>query len=202
MFITIEGIDGAGKSTQIELLLKYLQSKNIDYVITREPGGCEISEKIREILLDKTVKISDKTELLLMISARAEHYEKVISPALKDNKIVICDRFIDSTIAYQGFARNMDLKTIEFLNNLATNNVKPDLTLFFDLDPEIAQQRLNKKNLDRFEIEGLNFQKKVRQGFLEVAKMDSDRVKIINTLNCSIEETHKKVLNIIEKIFM
>jgi dTMP kinase len=195
MFITIEGIDGSGKSTQTKLFIDYLQKNNFNFIQTREPGGCELAENIREILLNKNNQLSDMTELLLMISARSEHYQKIIKPALLDGKFVICDRFIDSTVAYQGYARGLDIKTINFLNDLATENKKPDLTFYFDIDPEIAFKRLN-NNLDRFEKEGIAFQQKVRQGFLSLSNSAPARIKIIPTTNLNIQSIHNKTLEI------
>ncbi len=199
MFISLEGIDGAGKSTQLELLIKFLKARSVKFIVTREPGGCEISEKIRHLLLDKQNEISTKTELLLMIAARSEHYEKIIKPALKDGTLVICDRFIDSTTAYQGFGREIDLQTIDFLNNFATEKTVPDVTLFFDIDAKIATKRLAKKSLDRFENEGLKFQEKIRAGFLEIAKKNPYRFKVIDTTNLTPDEIHKKTLEILRE---
>jgi len=201
MFLTIEGIDGSGKSTQTKLLIDYLKKNGLKFIQTREPGGCELAEQIREILLNKNNKLSYMTELLLMISARSEHYDKVIKPALADGLIVVCDRFIDSTVAYQGYARGMDVETINFLNNLVVENRKPDLTLYFDVDSEIAFERLN-DNLDRFEKEGLEFQKKVRQGFLELAKQTPERIKIIDTTGLDIQTVHQKAVQFVENFLL
>jgi len=198
MFLTIEGIDGSGKSTQTKLLIDYFTKNNFKFIQTREPGGCELAEQIREILLNKNNTLSNMTELLLMISARSEHYHRVIKPALDNNVIVICDRFIDSSVAYQGYARGMDIKNINLLNNLATDGKKPDLTLYFDIDPEVAFKRLN-NNLDRFEKEGFLFQKKVRNGFLALAKKEPNRIKTIETTDLDIQTVHKKALKNLEK---
>ena len=195
MFITIEGVDASGKSTQAKLLADFFQKKAANVLLTREPGGCEVSEEIRAILLNPEFVLTDKTELLLMLAARAEHFEVKIKPALEQGAVVICERFIDSTLAYQGYARDMNFSLIRTLNSFVTEGIAPDLTLFFDLNPEITFARLEKTRFekDRMELAGLEFQKKVREGFLEIAKTDSERFKIIDVSNLSIEEVFEKV---------
>ncbi|MFC1485025.1 dTMP kinase [bacterium] len=197
-FISIEGIDGSGKSTQADLLYDFLQTK-YDVIKTREPGGCEISEKIRDILLSRDLKLFDTTELLLMEAARSEHFFSLIKPSLDTGKIVICERFIDSTIAYQGYGRGMDLVKIESFNDFATNGIKPDITLFFDTDENESYGRIEGA-FDRLEKEGIDFQKKVRQGFLKIAERESDRVRVINVFSLAKEEVHEKVVSIISSV--
>ena len=136
-FITVEGTDGSGKSTQLKLLMDYLGTKNCDVVFTREPGGTEISEKIRDVILDINNKeMTDMTEALLYAAARAQHVQQKIIPAINEGKVVICDRFVDSSIAYQGAARGLGTDNIMQINSFALNGIMPDLTLFFDLPPE------------------------------------------------------------------
>lgn len=180
LFITIEGIEGCGKSTLQKHLKSSLESLSHSVTCTREPGGTPLGEKIRELLLDETeITISQTTELLLFAADRAEHISQVIKPALEKNQIVICDRFIHSTIAYQGFAKNVDFALIDNLNKTATAGLTPDLILLLDLDPEIglarAGSRLQKdQTKDRFESEALAFHTSVRNGFLKLAKENSE----------------------------
>ncbi|MCP4481498.1 MAG: dTMP kinase [bacterium] len=191
MFITIEGIDGSGKTTQAKLLAEYCESHNKNVLLTREPGGSDVSEKIRTILLDPNLIISGRTELLLMVAARSEHVSKTIKPFLEKGGVVICERFSDSTFAYQGYARNLDISIIEVINNFAIDNLKPDLTLFFDHEPEITFSRLN--NHDRMELEGKEFQEKVRNGFKKIAIREKKRFKVINVKDFNIEQVFEKV---------
>lgn len=179
IFISLEGIDGSGKTTLKEYLLSHL--KDYEVLGIREPGGTLISEKIRDMLLDiKNESISLRTEALLYAAARSQVVEEVIKPALKAGKIVIADRYLDSTIAYQGYARGLPLDFLEQLNNLCTGDVKPHLTLVLDLDPREGQSRREKGIPDRLEKEGLAFQSRVRNGYLKIAQQEPQRVKIIN----------------------
>ncbi len=195
MFITIEGIDGSGKSTQIELLSKYFIENQMDFIVLREPGGTKLGEKIREILLDKKNNISKVSELLLFEASRAELIEKIIFPNIKLGKIVLCDRFIDSTLAYQGFARGLDLKFIENIHNYF--KILPDLTIYLDIDVELAYNRLD-KNLDRLEKEGKIFQEKVKKGYLFLAEKYKNRIKIVNANSLSKIEIHEKIIKLIK----
>lgn len=178
LFITFEGIEGSGKSTQAKRLYKWLSLKKYDCVFTQEPGGSEISESIRKILLNKDNKnLSKFTELFLYLADRAQNVEEIIRPALLSNKIVIADRFIDSTIAYQGGGRGISEDLIKMLNDLVTYKIIPDLTILLDIPPKIGLKRLKKK--DRLESEGEEFFSKVREAYLELAKKNS-RIKVID----------------------
>ena len=196
-FITFEGADGCGKTTQIQLLGEYLNKKNIQYILTREPGGSDLGIHLRKILLHYENPVSNIAETFLYLADRAQHIEYKIKPALQEGKIVLCDRHTDSTLAYQGYGRCQDLEKIKYLNNLATNGIKPDLTIVFDIDSEVAQKRLQGEK-DRLEAEGLEFHKKLRQGYLDIAKKDPKRVKVVDA-NQSIEKVFSDTLNVIEE---
>lgn len=189
-FITVEGVDGAGKSTQFEVIAKALRERGIDLVTTREPGGPESAEKIRTLLL--TEPMTAKCELLLMFAARQENLEKIIRPALEAGKWVLCDRFTDASVAYQGYGRGRSLKEIEILANFVHPDIRPDKTVIFDLPTEIAAARLSRK-LDRFEQEDADFHHRVRQGYLEIAKKEPERCVVIDAAG-SPEEVAGKVL--------
>lgn len=181
LFITFEGADACGKTTQLKLLQDYLHSKNYSVVTTREPGGTIIGEDIRKILLSADVTMSKQTECLLYLAVRAEHVYNTINPALQSGKIVLCDRFVDSTLVYQGIARGLDIASIKFMNSFATDNLMPDLTFLLDLQEDVLTSRWTEKlEKDRIEKEGLKFQKKIKQGFLTLAKNDADRIKIVD----------------------
>lgn len=191
LFITFEGIDGCGKTTQLNLLAEYLKSKDFEVLITREPGAIGLGEKLREILLNYDGEVSSNCEAFLFLADRAQHIDMLVKPAIEAGKIVLCDRHTDSTIAYQGYGRGVDLKQIKTLNEIATSGLKPDLTFVFDVDMETSQSRVG-KNKDRMESAGLEFHKKVRQGYLEIAKQEPERVKVINSKD-SIENIFEKV---------
>ncbi len=192
MFITLEGPDGAGKTTQINLLASI--AKNENYLLTRNPGGTEFGLKLREILLnDNSVSPSAIAELMLYMSDRAQHIETVIKPALAKNQIVICDRFIDSTVVYQGYARGLNIDFIKGLNDFVCQGLKPDLTFLLDIDANIGFGRLKSK--DKIEAEGLDFQKKVRAGFLELASQEPNRFEIIDTNALNELQVHEKIKN-------
>ncbi len=183
LFISFEGIEGCGKSTQAKLLESWLKAQGFKVVLTREPGGPSISEKIRRILLDNRNKgMSDLTELLLLQASRVQHLVQVILPALKAGKVVLCDRFADSSTAYQGYGRGMDLKMVNELNQFAVDGHWPQLTLVLDLPVEKGFLRAQgrRRNLDRMETQALKFHKRVRQGFKAIASGDPKRVKILD----------------------
>ncbi len=182
LFITFEGPDGAGKSTQIENLRKYLDDLGFDDAIfTREPGGTELSEQIRDMLLDPANEgMTSRTEALLYSASRAELVEKVIQPALDQNKIVVCDRYIDSSLAYQGAGRGLGMRTVLSINQFATRDLMPALTIMLMLEPEEGRARLDQDNLDRLESEDLDFRQKVLEGFAETAEEYSFRMKVID----------------------
>ncbi len=183
LFISFEGIEGCGKSTQAKLLESWLKAQGFKVVLTREPGGPSISEKIRRILLDNRNKgMSDLTELLLLQASRVQHLSQVIVPALKAGTVVICDRFADSSTAYQGYGRGMDLKMVKALNQFAVDGFWPKLTLVLDLPVEKGFSRAKGRcrNFDRMETQALKFHRRVRQGFKAIAKADPERVKLLD----------------------
>ena len=193
LFITFEGADGCGKTTQIELLNKYLQEKGFKTLVTREPGAKGLGEKLREILLNYDGEVSPNCESFLFLADRAQHVDCVIKPALKDGVIVLCDRHTDSTVAYQGYGRQLDIAQIKKLNEIAVNGLKPDLTIVFDIDIETSMQRVGKTK-DRMESAGMDFFNRVRNGYLAIAKDEPNRVKVINAAD-TIERIHEKVVN-------
>lgn len=201
LFITVEGTDGAGKSTQIELLADYIKKSGREALVTREPGGTAISEKIRDIILDvKNLEMADTAEALLYAASRAQHIDEKIKPALKKGTVVICDRFTDSSIAYQGYARGTDVRLIEEINSYAVGGCIPDITLFFDIRPEIGILRKeSSKTLDRIENEKIDFHYKVYNGYKELLKKYPERIKRIDAEK-SIDEIHKDVIKIIKEI--
>jgi len=200
VFISFEGIEGTGKSTQAKLLEEYLREKGHRVIQTMEPGGTRISLKIRELLLSPDSKDMDHvTELLLYNAARVQHIKEVIKPALERGEIVITDRFSDSTVAYQGFARGLDLKLIDSLDVIATNKLRPDITLLLDIDVETGLARnkaLNKG--DRLELEDLSFHERVRKGFIQIAAREPARIKVIDCSE-SLAEVHQKVVKILSE---
>lgn len=197
LFITFEGMDGCGKSTQLNLLASYLKEKGAEVIITREPGAVGLGEKLREILLNYDGEVSSNCEAFLFLADRAQHIDTLVKPSIEAGKIVLCDRHIDSTIAYQGYGRGVDLKQIKMLNNIATSGFKPDLTFVFDIDVETSQARVG-KNKDRMESAGIEFHKKVREGYLEIAKQEPERVKLLSGLDTR-ENVFEQVKRIIDK---
>ena len=181
-FITLEGGEGVGKSTNIAFIQSLLEGSNIPVLLTREPGGTALAESIREILLDKEQeKIAEQTELLMMFAARAQHIKHVIKPALDQGVWVLCDRFTDATYAYQGGGRNMALSAISWLENFVQGDLRPDLTLLLDAPIQIGMNRAGQRGaLDRFESEQLAFFEQVRQTYLSIAEQQAERVKIID----------------------
>lgn len=197
LFITFEGPDGCGKTTQMKLLAEYFEKKGKEVVLTREPGGKGLGEKVREILLNYDGEVSDRCESFLFLADRAQNIDIIVNPAVKEGKIVLCDRHIDSTVAYQGYGRGLNIDRINMLNNLATNGKKPDLTLVFDVDVETSMKRVGKEK-DRMESAGIDFHNRVRKGYLELAKQEPNRIKVIDATK-SIEEIHDEVINILKK---
>jgi len=207
-FITFEGPEGSGKTTQVLLLAKYLKEKGLPVVVTREPGGTEISEKIRNILLDASnLNLMDRTELLLIVASRAQNTDEFILPALEEGKIVVCDRYSDSTLAYQSYGRGFDLKATTEMCLFATKGLQPDLTLLIDIDPELGLERARVSGKmkepankhDRMESQGLEFHRKVREGFLELAKAEPDRFRVLDGRK-SIAEIHSSTIKYIEEL--
>lgn len=196
LFITFEGIDGCGKTTQLNLLKDYLISKGRDVILTREPGGKGLGEKIREILLNYDGEVSSQSEAFLFLADRAQNIDVIVKPAIEEGKVVLCDRHIDSTIAYQGYGRGVDIERLQLLNNIATSDFKPDLTFVFDIDVETALSRVG-KNQDRMESAGVEFFKKTRNGYLELARLEPQRVKVINSKD-TIENIFEQVKELID----
>lgn len=185
LIISFEGPDGAGKTTVLEHLLPLLREKTDRNIITtREPGGVEIAEKIRDVILDVNhTSMDDKTELLLYMAARCQHYVEKVLPALSEGKVVLIDRFIDSSVAYQGAGRGLNTEVISWLNDFATDSRKPDLTLYFDVDSETGLARIAKnaeREINRLDLEKLDMHQRVRQGYLELAEQETDRIVTID----------------------
>ena len=206
MFITFEGPEGSGKSTQIALIEKFFKQIKKDFITIREPGGTVIGEEVRKILISsKSGAISDQAELFLFLSSRAELVEKIIKPALKNNKIVLCDRFVDSTLAYQGFGRGMDLDKIKTMNEFVTDGLYPDLTFLLQLDVNTSFERLNNryskstKKFDRIENEDRSFHKKIHDGYNEIHKSSKRIFKIDASLSVHTVENliKNKILELI-----
>ncbi|MCS7201827.1 MAG: dTMP kinase [Dictyoglomus sp.] len=195
IFITFEGLDGCGKTTQARLLKEFLERKNYKIYLTREPGGTILGENIRNILLNSDISIHPWTEALLYLSSRAEN-SLVIKEKLKEKYIVICERYIDSTLAYQGYGRGLPINKLKKLNELVTFGLNPDVTILLDISPEKIFQR--KESLDRIEKENLNFYHKVREGYLKIAKENKSRIFVISG-ELLIEEIHHIILKIILK---
>ncbi|MBP5426508.1 MAG: dTMP kinase [Clostridiales bacterium] len=200
LFITFEGLDGCGKTTQIELLKKWLVDKGYDVVLTREPGGTQISERIRDIILDvSNDNMSYTCEMMLYAAARAQIIKEVIAPSLEKGCIVLCDRFVDSSYVYQGIARGLGVDVVERVNEIALDGVYPDVTLFFDISPkESKKRRAVATGEDRIEKEKLSFHEKVYQGYKYVAQMYPNRIKVIDA-GGSVDKVHKEILACISK---
>lgn len=200
IFISFEGCDGTGKTTQIQLLAHYLENKGYDVVCTREPGGTDIGNKIRSLLLDPANSICPKCEALLYMAARAEHVSSFIKPALAAGKIVLSDRFSDSTFVYQGAARRIPLEQLQLINDFAADGVVPDVTILLDAEINKLQKRIKSRgHQDRLDMEKQIFHERVRQGFLNIAKQDARRVKIIDAFQ-PIEKAHHDIIEIINTI--
>jgi len=194
LFITVEGTDGSGKTTQIRRMEEYVKGKGCEVLLTREPGGTGISEKIRSIILDPENHRMDRiTEMLLYASARAQLISEVIKPALECGKTVICDRFIDSSYVYQGFGRGIDMEIVKSVNYTAIQGIMPDITFFFDLSPEIAlTRRVEATEADRIEKENMGFHMQVYTGYKSIAAKFPDRIKSINAQG-SVDEVFEQV---------
>ncbi len=201
-FITLEGTDGSGKSTQMKYLKTFFEQRGFDVVLTREPGGTKISEKIRELILDnENTEMTEKSEALLYAAARAQHVAEVIVPALREGKVVLCDRFVDSSIVYQGGGRDIGTQSIENINDFATGGLRPNLTLWFDLPPEEGLKRVaSSGNADRLEKEKIQFHQKVYEGYRELKRKYPQRIKAVDGSQ-SIEKMRREIEGIvIEKL--
>jgi len=197
LFITFEGADGCGKTTQLNLLAQYLRENGKEVVITREPGAKGLGEKVREILLNYDGDVSPNCEAFLFLADRAQNIDMIVKPAIAEGKIVLCDRHTDSTLAYQGYGRGVDLERAKMLNKIATSGLVPDLTYVFDIDVETSMSRVG-KDKDRMESAGIEFHEKVRKGYLEIAKQEPDRMRVINSKD-SIENIFVQVKKIFDK---
>jgi len=201
-FISFEGGEGSGKTTVIERLSNELNQLGYNIVKTREPGGSKIAEQIRDVILaiDNT-NMDFLTEAYLYAASRRQHLVDIIIPALNEEKIVLCDRFIDSSLAYQGYARELGIEKVYKINEFVTNGFLPDLTIYIDVDPSIGLKRIksNNRKVDRLDMEAITFHQKVRQGYLEVAKLYSNRIRIVDG-NRDIEEIYNEIKNIVMAI--
>ena len=198
LFITFEGIDGCGKTTQIELLKEELEKKGYTVLLTREPGAKGLGEKFREILLNYDGEVSSNCESFLFLADRAQHVDTIIKPAINNGTIVLCDRHTDSTVAYQGYGRELNLEQIYQLNKIATNGVVPDITFILDIDIETSLQRIG-KGRDRMENAGREFFERVRNGYIEISKQEPERVKLLNG-NSPIKKIQNTISNYVEKL--
>ena len=197
-FVVFEGGEGAGKTTQIEALTKWLEARGEEVVVTREPGGTEIGERVREVLLDrKSVKMDPRAEALLYAADRAQHVAEVIGPALEQGKIVVSDRFVDSSLAYQGLARGLGLDEIYDISKWATGNLVPDLVFFLKVDPKTGFARLT-GDTDRLEAEGVSFHERVSIAYRKLAKYFPDRFVVLDAMN-SPAELHEEVVKVLEE---
>lgn len=200
MLITFEGPEGCGKSTQSNRLKPYLESKGRPVLLTREPGGTMVGKQIREMLLRSESVLEGMTEVYLFAADRSEHVRKIIRPALDEGKIVISDRFTDSTLAYQVGGRGLPEDLVRYLNMVSSSGLIPDLTILLDVTPEIGLRRAARKgSADRFEIEDLAFHQRIRAMYLDIARGDPERVKEINTDKSNIEETQIRIREMIDE---
>ena len=199
-FITFEGPEGSGKTTQIALLAKFLSKKGLAIVTTREPGGEKVAEKIRRLLLSPASNLEPLAELFLYAASRLQHVEKIIRPALARGAIVLCDRFSDATMAYQGYGRGISKKWIKQINKIATAGLKPDLTIVLDLEPGLGLKRVRRlkkraDRIDRLEREALSFHTRVRQGYLALAQEEPRRIKVVKVT--TVKETQAKIRELV-----
>ncbi|WP_079504169.1 dTMP kinase [Mesobacillus jeotgali] len=200
IFITIEGPDGSGKTTIIQMLAEKLEKEGYAIVATREPGGIDIAEQIRQVILDpENTAMDPRTEALLYAAARRQHLAEKVKPALEKGKIVLCDRFVDSSLAYQGHARGLGIEEVYSINKFAIENMMPKMTLYFDVAPEIGLERINQnkgREVNRLDMEKLEFHQKVREGYLMLAKRFSDRIVKIDAsreLEAVYEQAEAKI---------
>ncbi|BDQ36069.1 thymidylate kinase [Pseudodesulfovibrio nedwellii] len=206
MFITFEGIEGTGKSTQITKIKEYYESQGKEVFLTMEPGGSRVGTELRKMLLHVDNKdITPITELFLYLADRAQHIAQVIRPALEEGKVVLCDRFADSTIVYQGYGRGLDTQVLKQLNEVAVDGLWPDLTIILDIDPEIGLKRAMLRNIEdgkakeegRFEAEHISFHNRIREGYLTWAALNRDRIKIVNAA-ATPEDVFDRIKNVLE----
>ncbi|MDO7908549.1 dTMP kinase [Paenibacillus sp. JX-17] len=200
-FITFEGGEGAGKTTMLQRLAGYFEDQHLPYILTREPGGIDISEQIRSIILNPAhTSMDGRTEALLYAAARRQHLVEKVEPALEEGSIVICDRFVDSSLVYQGFARGLGMEEVWSINQFAIDQRMPELTLYLDIEPEAGLARIaahRGHEVDRLDMEGLDFHRKVREGYLLLASRYPERIKVVNA-DQSIEEVEADLIKQIE----
>lgn len=196
MFITIEGPDKAGKTTQITKLKEYIKNNSLDWVFTFNPGDTKLGARLRNIVLDCDEHISDHAELMIYLADRAYHVDTKLKPLLKAGKVVVCDRFSDSTLAYQGYGRGIDIKTIKIIDSLVCDGIKPDLTILLMVSEQEAQRR-TKDAVDRLEAQNKLFFVRVRNGYKTIAREDPTRIKVIEVDGLSIEDVHERITNLI-----
>ena len=202
IFVTLEGPEGAGKTTQVKLLSKELTTMGVDHVITRDPGGTPLGKQIRRILLSTEYTVAPLAELLLYQADRAQHVAEKILPALERGALVICDRYIDSTVAYQGYGRQLDMELINTLNGMSTQGLTPDLTILFDIESADGLSRLHPGGHDRMEKENIDFHLRVRDGYRKIADENPDRFKALDAskaLSVVQEEFRKIVFDVLPK---
>ncbi len=203
-FITFEGPEGSGKTTQIALLKKYLAGRGFSVLTTREPGGEDAAEKIRQVLLSPKYSLEPMAELFLYASSRIQHVEKIIKPALKKGMIVLSDRFYDATMAYQGYGRRISKDLIKKINRLSSPGLKPDLTILMDIEPHLGLKRARhnkkslKKEVDRIEKESLAFHRRVRGGYLKLSRKEPERIKVVKVKE--VKETQEKIREIVANV--
>jgi dTMP kinase len=197
VFITLEGPEGAGKTTQLKLLSKWLEEQNVAHVITRDPGGTALGKPIRRILLNSESPVHPVTELLLYEADRAQNVSEIIMPALAEGKVVFCDRYIDSTIAYQGYGRDIDRKLIDLMNGIASQGLRPDVTILFDIESSAGLARLHPSGHDRLEREAIEFHQRVRHGYLELTKEEPQRWRIVDAAGpmSSVQEELRRIVS-------
>ena len=200
LFVTIEGVEGCGKTTIGKMIVDKLISDGYEVIYTREPGGIEIAEQIRKVILDvNNTNMDARTEALLYAASRRQHLVEKVIPALKENKVIICDRFVDSSLAYQGHARGLGIEKVYDINKFAIDTVMPDLTLLFDLDPKLGLERINankNREVNRLDLEKLEFHKLVREGFLIIENLEPNRVKKVDASK-TIEEVFNDAYSLI-----
>jgi dTMP kinase len=200
MFITFEGPEGCGKSTHTKKLKSWLEGKSLPVILTREPGGTEVGRNIRDLLLDPKTVLDENTEIYLFAADRSEHVSKIIKPALLAGKVVISDRYFDSTLAYQIGGRGLPEDLVRYLVMVSARGVIPDLTILLDVAPEIGLKRVTLRNkADRFEKEEMEFHCRVRAKYLEIAQHELNRIKMINTDNREIEDIQAEIREIVER---
>ncbi|KGM96506.1 thymidylate kinase [Clostridium novyi A str. 4552] len=203
VFITLEGPEGSGKTTIVKMIEEYLKGNNVSYISTREPGGINISEQIRNVILNRDNTAMDpRTEALLYVASRRQHLAERVIPALKSGKVVICDRFVDSSLAYQGYARGIGIDKVMEINEFAIDGYMPDLTLYLDIEPEIGLSRISKnseREVNRLDLEKLDFHKKVREGYFKLLERYPNRIKQINA-NQPVDKVFTEVKNFLKSV--